>query len=104
MSSKTKLNYAVDLVIGIAFIFSALSGLVLFFAPSGYQGGRNPSYLEPVLLLSRQAWDIIHTWSSIAMISGVGAHLVLHWEWMVCVTKRLLRSPKPRVSECPVEA
>ena len=52
MSKKAKLNYAVDVVIGLAFILSALSGLVLFFAPSGYQGGRNLYYLQSVLFLS----------------------------------------------------
>ena len=30
MSEKAKLNYAVDVVIGLAFILSALSGMVLF--------------------------------------------------------------------------
>ena len=95
MSEKAKLNYAVDVVIGLAFILSALSGLVLFFAPSGYQGGRNPYYLQSVLFLNTQTWGILHTWGSIAMISGVGAHLVLHWNWMVCMTKRLLTGPKP---------
>jgi hypothetical protein len=106
MSTNSKINYWVDVVIGVAFVFSALSGLVLFFAPSGYQGGRNPYYGQTVLFLSTQAWDTVHTWSSIAMISGVGAHLVLHWRWMVCVTKKLLggqrrlrREPAP----CPVE-
>ena len=106
MSEKAKLNYAVDVVIGLAFILSALSGMVRFFAPSGYQGGRNPYYLQPVLFLNTQTWDIVHTWSSIAMISGVGAHLVLHWDWMVCMTKKLLAEPTLARSEAatlPIE-
>ena len=106
MSSKAKLNYAIDVVIGLTFILSALSGLVLFFAPSGYQGGRNPYYLQPVLFLNTQTWDILHTWGSMAMIAGVGAHLVLHWNWMVCMTRLLLRPRKPareQAAACPVE-
>jgi hypothetical protein len=89
--SKAKLNYWIDVVIGLAFVASALSGLVLLFAPSGYQGGRNPSYLQPVLLLSRHTWDDLHTWGSIALIAGVGAHLLLHVNWIVCVTRRMLQ-------------
>jgi hypothetical protein len=50
MSRKAKLNYTIDVIIGLAFILSALSGLVLFFVPGGYQGGRNPYYLQPALL------------------------------------------------------
>jgi hypothetical protein len=105
VSTQVKLNYAIDVVIGLAFILSALSGLVLYIAPSGYQGGRNPDYLQPVLFLSRHAWNDLHTWSSMAMISGVGAHLVLHWNWMVCTTRRLLKRRTPKRAtgnECPV--
>jgi len=40
-------------------------------------------------------WDTLHTWSSIAMIAGVGAHLVLHWNWMVRMTKNLLGRAVP---------
>jgi cytochrome b subunit of formate dehydrogenase len=106
MSKRAKLNYVVDVVIGLAFVLSALSGLVLFFAPSGYQGGRNPYYLQPVLFLSTQVWDVLHVWGSIAMIAGVGAHLVLHWNWMVGMTGKLLARPKPVRAEaatCPIE-
>ena len=76
--SKTKLNYWIDVAIGLFFIGSALSGLLLFFFPSGYQGGRNPYYGRTILLLTTHQWDALHTWSSIGMIAGVGAHLVLH--------------------------
>jgi hypothetical protein len=91
VSSKAKLNYAIDLVIAGAFVLAALSGLVLFFVPSGYQGGRNPHYLQPVLFLTTREWDAVHTWSSLAMIAGVGAHLIVHWNWMLCMTRRLLK-------------
>jgi len=106
VSTKGKLNYATDVLIGIAFILSALSGLVLFFAPSGFQGGRNPYYGQAVLGLTTHMWDELHTWGSIAMIAGVGAHLILHWKWIVCMTKKLLQGliPVRQESEtCPVE-
>ena len=106
MSSKTKLNYIVDVVIGLAFILSALSGLILFLVPSGYQGGRNPYYGQTVLFLTTHAWKDLHTWGSMAMIAGVGAHLLLHWRWIVCITGRLLKGllpAKPQAEACPVE-
>jgi hypothetical protein len=104
--SKAKLNYIVDVAIGLGFIVAAVSGLVLFFAPSGYQGGRNPYYGQSVLLLTTHTWDTLHTWGSMAMIAGVGAHLVLHWNWIVCMTKKMLvvkRTPKETTATCPVE-
>ena len=104
--SKAKLNYVIDVVIGLSFLLSALSGVILFFAPSGYQGGRNPYYLQPVLFLSTHTWNTLHTWGSMAMIAGVGAHLALHWDWMVCMTVKLLPGRRPVRREpatCPVE-
>ncbi len=106
--SRAKINYWVDVAIAITFVLSALSGLVLFAAPSGYQGGRNPFYGQTVLLLSTHTWDTLHTWSSIAMIAGVGAHLALHWNWMVCMTLKMFERkkrppPEPREAACPIE-
>ena len=107
--SKAKVNYWVDLVIGVAFVVSALSGMVLFFAPSGYQGGRNAYYGQQVLLLTTHTWDTLHTWGSIAMIAGVGAHLMLHWDWMVCMTKAMLTRKRTssalhqEPAACPVD-
>lgn len=95
MSNNAKLNYAIDVAIGLTFVLAALSGLVLFLAPSGYQGGRNPYHGARVLFLYTHTWDTLHTWSSIAMISGVGAHLVMHWKWILYMTKRLLTAKKP---------
>jgi hypothetical protein len=98
--NKANTNYWVDLIIAIGFIFSAASGLVLFFSPSagGYQGGRNLAYGEDFLLLSRHQWTTLHDWSSIVMISGGFLHLVLHWRWIKCMTKKLFRRSKPSQS------
>jgi cytochrome b subunit of formate dehydrogenase len=97
--TKSKMYYFIDLVIAVAFVVSALSGLVLFFAPSGYEGGRNPYYGQTVLLLTTRAWSTLHTWGSMAMIAGVGAHLALHWPWLVAMTRRLARDLfKPRAT------
>lgn len=105
MSSKAKLNYVIDVAIGVFFILSALSGLILFFFPSGYQGGRNLYYGQSVLFLTTHTWDTVHTWGSLGMVAGVGAHLVLHWKWIVCMTQRLLKRPKAnRQASCPLPA
>ncbi|MBU0492439.1 MAG: DUF4405 domain-containing protein, partial [Chloroflexi bacterium] len=78
---KATVNYWTDVVIGIAFVGSALSGLV-FLLPGDPATG--------VLGLSYVVWNDLHTWSSLALIAGVGAHLVLHWRWMVTMTVRML--------------
>ncbi len=91
--AKAKVNYVVDIVIGIGFLFSAVSGIVLYFAPSGgFQGGRNPHYLSTVLGLGHHSWTELHNWSSFIMTAGVVGHFILHWNWLVCMTRNLFKN------------
>ena len=76
--NKTKINYWVDLVIALAFVLSAVSGIVFLFPPSAS---------STVLGIGFRVWDQIHIWGSLLMIAGVLAHLVLHWKWIVAMTK-----------------
>jgi cytochrome b subunit of formate dehydrogenase len=105
MSSKTRLNYALDVVIALAFILSAVSGAVLLFAGAGgYQGGRNPDFQAEILSISRTSWKDLHSFAGLAMIAGVLVHLVFHWDWIVCTTRRLLKPTRRQAQEaCPVE-
>jgi hypothetical protein len=101
--SKSKINYWIDVFIAIGFLLSALSGIVLNFAPSGgFQGGRNAFYGREVLLLGHNTWDVLHTWSSFVMIAGVFLHLVLHWKWIVCMTKKLFVKRSVRLENTEV--
>jgi hypothetical protein len=88
--NKAKLNYWLDAAIGVSFLLSAISGLV-FLLPIGFSSDSR------ILGLSYQAWDDLHTWSSLAMIAGVVLHLVLHWRWIISMTRRMLQKPS-RVS------
>lgn len=103
--NKTRLNYALDALIGLAFLLSTLTGLVFMVAGSGgYQGGANEVFRTSILGISRWVWSDLHTLTSLVMIGGVTLHLVLHWKWIVCVTKRMVADVKPRKKEeaCPV--
>ena len=85
-------NYWVDVAIGFAGVLSALSGLV-FLLPGDLASG--------VLGISYQAWNALHTWSSLAVIAGVGAHLALHWKWMTAMTKQMLAPAGREEAEKP---
>ena len=103
--SKTQLNYVLDVVIAVAFIASALSGVVFLFAGSGgYQGGRNPGFRTEILGVDRAIWSDLHTWVSLVMIAGVVIHLALHWNWIVCMTKRLISDRQKASSQREREA
>jgi hypothetical protein len=102
--NKVKLNYALDVVIGLAFLLSAVTGIAfLLMGSGGYQGGRNPAFATAFLGLSRDVWSDLHTVGSLVMIAGVGAHLLFHWKWIVCVTKQVWpKFPQRKESSCEV--
>jgi hypothetical protein len=98
--NKTKLNYLLDGVIGLAFAFSGVTGMAfLLMGEGGYQGGRNPGFATGLLGLSRGTWSDLHTWASLVMIAGVVVHVALHWRWIVCVTAKMLPSLPRRAEE-----
>lgn len=99
MKNKAKINYWIDILIGVGFAVSAISGIVLIFIPSGgFQGGRNAAAIGYEFLgLNRFVWKDLHTWSSVGAALGVLFHMILHWNWFVCMTKNLFK-PNRRVA------
>ncbi len=90
---KSTINYLVDLMIGIAFLISAISGLV-FLIPLewiNYSSKTIPTFLG----LSFTVWDTLHIWSSVGMMGGVLVHILLHWSWIVNKTKNLVSKRVP---------
>ena len=89
--TRTSLNYWLNIVIGIAFIASFVTGVAfLFMGTGGYEGGRNAAYETAFLGIAREVWRSLHTFTSFVMTAGIGLHLVYHFRWIVCVTKRML--------------
>ena len=97
--NKAKLNYIVDALIGLAFLLSAVSGVV-FLLPvqvPDLSGG-----LPTLLGITYATWRDLHTFSSLAMIAGVCLHLALHWRWVVAMTRCTFGRPKRK--KCPTGA
>ena len=93
MSVKPKWNLALDALIAFAFLVTAISGLVFFFDLAGHGSSRES------WLLARDAWRSLHDWFGLAMVAGVGIHLLVHWKWIVHATLVQLglkgRKPQP---------
>ena len=83
--NKARVNYWVDVATGLAFVMSAVSGIV-FLLPSSLADGQ-----LRMLGVSYQAWNQLHTWSSLIMVAGALIHVALHWQWVVSMTKKTLR-------------
>jgi len=89
--NKSKINYIVDFLALVSFAVAALSGLAIkFFMPSGVRQGR----LQDFLGIQKGVWSKIHDWSGILLIVFVLMHLILHWDWIVCMTKNIFQSDK----------
>jgi hypothetical protein len=87
--NKTKLNYWVDVAIGIAGVISAVTGLAMLLPANSASG---------ILGVSLRLWSSMHTWSSLAAVAGVGAHLALHWKWATAMTGQLLATNRPETA------
>ena len=96
---KATRNYFLALVMLLLALFQAVSGFVLWLGlPRGggdYRVGRIvESFKGLILLWSRQTWVDLHNWVAVALAVMVIIHLILHWKWIVYVTKTLGRQEK----------
>jgi preprotein translocase subunit SecY len=106
LSRGARLNVALNLVVAVSFLLTAVSGIYFLFAPSGgFQGGRNASW-DPMFLFSRTTWDLIHTWAGVVFIGAAVFHFWIHWTWIKNTTARLVLAlrPWPSLVEAPAEA
>jgi NAD-dependent dihydropyrimidine dehydrogenase PreA subunit len=84
-------NYVVDVVIAAAFVGAAVSGIV-FLLPTAWvsTSGGDPAMLG----VGMAVWRTLHEWSSLIMVGGVLLHTVLHWRWVVVMTKKTFAPPR----------
>lgn len=89
LSITTQRNWSVGLLLFFSALIASITGVYFLFLPvGGYQGGHNPFYGIRILF-DRKTWDLIHTWSGMAMIAIASTHLVLHLKWVVSTARRL---------------
>jgi hypothetical protein len=81
---KAKLNYVIDFFLGLSFFVVAVTGVIKMPIVSRVLG-LNYSFLNSI------GFNFVHDWSGIVMIFLVVVHLVLHWNWIVSMTRVILR-------------
>jgi cytochrome b subunit of formate dehydrogenase len=84
MVSKQRINYWIDVGLVITFICSLVTGVIKF------------PKLFAMLELSYSSFPMyeisqVHDWSGITMAVLVLAHIILHFDWMVLMTKGLFK-------------
>jgi len=92
---KATRNYIVDLVMFVLIIVEAISGFVIWIVfprGGGYMGGRGSGLVtETSFLRARDTWIALHNWAAVALVVVVVLHLILHWKWVVHMTKKLFK-------------
>lgn len=90
--------YGAALALFLLFVFDSGSGLVLWLVlPRGV--GDYDKMISGVgrrfLGLQRNVWVDLHAWAAVLIVAIVLVHLILNWNWLVGVSKSLLRQPSP---------
>jgi preprotein translocase subunit SecY len=84
MNARGRWNLILNVVVGLSFLLTALSGIYFLFVPGGHGA------IDPLILFTRTTWDLIHTWAAIVLIVAAVTHFVIHWKWVTKVTGNML--------------
>jgi hypothetical protein len=84
---RLKIRGLISLGLLIFWLLSALSGLVLYFAPGGQRSGR----INLLFDLSKHQWSDIHTWASFIALAITITHAITEWKIFIAVTKTLIK-------------
>jgi preprotein translocase subunit SecY len=92
-SRGAKINLAVNVIIALAFLITAVSGIYLLFVPGGHQAGPLAAS-DSDFLFTHLTWDLVHTWAGVTMTVAAMLHFAIHWRWVVKVTWRFFQLPE----------
>ena len=87
MFGKTSFNFWLDITILIAFMITAITGLLLWLVLPHGPGTQSFIFFG----LTRGTWIDIHDWAGLAMLIGAATHIALHWKWISCVADRFFK-------------
>lgn len=76
--NESSRNYVLDLVMGVLALALAVSAFLLWVVlPQGY-------------FAARLLWLSIHKWTGLALTVTVILHVLLHWRWLIRMTRRAM--------------
>jgi len=85
--NKAKLNYIIDLFVFVSFLITGVTGIILKIAFKRRRSGQSE-----FLGIIKSNWEFVHDWIGILMIFLVIIHIVLHWNWIVAMTRGLFKN------------
>lgn len=88
---RSIVNILIDFVSLLIMLVLAATGLVMRFTLPPGTGGRGGGLRSTLWGWSRHDWGNLHAWLSVAIGALLVIHLALHWNWICCVSEKLLR-------------
>jgi len=91
--NRTKINYWIDVGLAISFFTCFITGLIKWpglikiIGTSAYK------------ILHFRNISLLHDWAGLVMGLLVFVHLILHWKWIVAVTKSIFGRGKKECRE-----
>jgi cytochrome b subunit of formate dehydrogenase len=88
LNARGRFNVALDALVGISFLVTAVSGVYFMFTPYAHNAAAG-------FIFPSATWDLVHTWAGVVMIGAAVVHFAIHWRWVVNVTKKAFMSLRP---------
>ncbi len=85
--NRSILNYIIDVGLAITFLISAVTGIIKFPELTKY-------FRAVYLTIPARTLNFLHDWSGIVMTALVLVHIILHWKWIVAMTKKIFGKKK----------
>jgi hypothetical protein len=83
---KATVHYWLSVIMAVSALLLGTSAFLLWFVfPRGY-------------LLSRSIWVEVHKWVGVALAIAVVLHIVLHWKWLVKMTRYYVSSQHGKIA------
>jgi cytochrome b561 len=83
-------NYILFVLLLLCGFVQAVSGFLLWLIiPGGHRGLSRSGQITEVLW-SRYTWIEIHDWVAVALLVLVIIHIILHWKWIIFMTKKAM--------------
>ena len=79
--NKAKLNYFIDLILAVLFFAVFVTGIIKLPELKLHKTG----------LFNMSGLTFIHDWSGVLLGVFIVIHLVLHWNWIVCMTRAVFK-------------
>ena len=97
---RTTRNYIINAIFSLLMLFQGVSGFILWFLlPGGYRyrgGAGGGGDVDGTFLLARHDWLDVHKWAAVALLVMFAVHILVHWQWIIRMTKSYFRQGNGR--------